>query len=173
MLSLPSLTSINTSRRHLQVEQFSRDDLLKTSWDLLHRGRKIPTQPGKMKQRGNRKRPALMWRAEGMSGSLTWRGPLTVWGSAETERDLWGTGGEHSSWSVEVRQSRTYVNGHAAPVYPSLSYVSPGEEGRWLLQVEFGTICTAYGESAVTDQTCQKWVTKFHAADLSLDDAHW
>ena len=28
-----------------------------------------------------------------------------------------------------------------------------------------------YGEGAVTDQTCQKWVPKFRARDFSLDDA--
>ena len=27
------------------------------------------------------------------------------------------------------------------------------------------------GEDAVTDQTCQKWLAKFHAGDFSLDDA--
>ena len=33
-------------------------------------------------------------------------------------------------------------------------------------------ICAVvYGESAVTDRTCQKWFVKFHAADFSLDDA--
>ena len=29
-----------------------------------------------------------------------------------------------------------------------------------------------YGEVAMTDQTCQKWVVKFCAGDFSLDDAH-
>ena len=66
MLSLPSLASINTSRIHLQVEQFSRDYLLKTGTGPLtsKRIRKIPTQPGRMKEkqeRGNRKIPAPMW----------------------------------------------------------------------------------------------------------------
>ena len=28
-----------------------------------------------------------------------------------------------------------------------------------------------YGEGTVTDQTCQKWFAKFHAGDISLDDA--
>ena len=28
-----------------------------------------------------------------------------------------------------------------------------------------------YGEGAVTDRTCQKWLVKFRAADLSLEDA--
>ena len=28
-----------------------------------------------------------------------------------------------------------------------------------------------HGESAVTDQTCQKWFAKFRAGDFSLDDA--
>ena len=32
-------------------------------------------------------------------------------------------------------------------------------------------ICVVYGEVAVTDRTCQKWFVKFHAGDLSLDDA--
>ena len=32
-------------------------------------------------------------------------------------------------------------------------------------------ICAVYREGAVTDQTCQKWFAKFHAADFSLDDA--
>ena len=62
-------------------------------------------------ERGNRKRLAPMWESWRMSGSLTWRGPLTVGGLAGTERDLWGIGGEHSNWPVEVRQSKTYVNG--------------------------------------------------------------
>ena len=30
-----------------------------------------------------------------------------------------------------------------------------------------------YGEGAVTDQTCQKWLEKFHAGDFLLDDAPW
>ena len=29
-------------------------------------------------------------------------------------------------------------------------------------------ICAVYGESAVTDQMCQKWFAKFHAGDFSL-----
>ena len=32
-------------------------------------------------------------------------------------------------------------------------------------------ICSVYGEGAVTDQTCQRWFAKFHAADFLLDDA--
>ena len=28
-------------------------------------------------------------------------------------------------------------------------------------------------EGAVTDRSCQKWFAKFHARDLSLDDAPW
>ena len=32
-------------------------------------------------------------------------------------------------------------------------------------------ICAAYGESTVTDQTCQKWFVKFCATDFSLDHA--
>ena len=32
-------------------------------------------------------------------------------------------------------------------------------------------MCAVYGESAVTDQTCQKWFVKFHAGDFSLDHA--
>ena len=31
--------------------------------------------------------------------------------------------------------------------------------------------CAAYGEDAVTDQTCQEWFAKFHAGDFSLDNA--
>ena len=34
-------------------------------------------------------------------------------------------------------------------------------------------ICAVYGDGAVTDQTCQKWFTKFRAGDFSLDDAPW
>ena len=34
-------------------------------------------------------------------------------------------------------------------------------------------ICAVYGEGTVTDQTCQKWFSKFHAGDFSLDDAPW
>ena len=32
-------------------------------------------------------------------------------------------------------------------------------------------ICAVYGELALTDQTCQKWLAKPHAGDFSLDDA--
>ena len=32
-------------------------------------------------------------------------------------------------------------------------------------------ICAVYGEGAVTDWACQKWFTKFHAGDFSLDVA--
>ena len=32
-------------------------------------------------------------------------------------------------------------------------------------------ICAVYGESAVTDWTCQKWLAKFCAGDFSVDDA--
>ena len=32
-------------------------------------------------------------------------------------------------------------------------------------------ICAVYGESAVTDQTCQQWFAKFCAGDCLLDDA--
>ena len=32
-------------------------------------------------------------------------------------------------------------------------------------------ICAAYGEGAVTDQTCQKWFVKFCAGDFLLDNA--
>ena len=32
-------------------------------------------------------------------------------------------------------------------------------------------ICALCGESATTDQMCQKWFAKFHAGDFSLDDA--
>ena len=34
-------------------------------------------------------------------------------------------------------------------------------------------ICAAYGESAVTDWTCQKWFAKLCAGDFSLDNAPW
>ena len=30
-----------------------------------------------------------------------------------------------------------------------------------------------YGESAVTDRTCQNWSAKFCAGDFLLDDAPW
>ena len=32
-------------------------------------------------------------------------------------------------------------------------------------------ICAVYGEGAVTDQMCQKWLVKFHAEDFLLDNA--
>ena len=32
-------------------------------------------------------------------------------------------------------------------------------------------ICAVSGEGAITGQTCRKWFAKFHAGDLSLDDA--
>ena len=32
-------------------------------------------------------------------------------------------------------------------------------------------ICAVYGERAVTDLTCQKWLAEFHAGDFLLDDA--
>ena len=34
-------------------------------------------------------------------------------------------------------------------------------------------ICAAYGEGAVTDQTCQKWFEKFHTGDFLLGDTLW
>ena len=34
-------------------------------------------------------------------------------------------------------------------------------------------ICAVYEKCAVTDQMCQKWFIKFHASDLSLDNAPW
>ena len=34
-------------------------------------------------------------------------------------------------------------------------------------------ICAVCREGAVTDRSCQKWFAKFHARDLSLDDAPW
>ena len=34
-------------------------------------------------------------------------------------------------------------------------------------------IFSVCGDDAVTDQTCQKWFTKFCARDFSLDDAPW
>ena len=35
-------------------------------------------------------------------------------------------------------------------------------------------ICAVvYGESAVTDRTCQKWFVKFRARAFSLDNAPW
>ena len=33
--------------------------------------------------------------------------------------------------------------------------------------------CAVCEESALTDQTCQKWFAKFHARDFSLDDVLW
>ena len=32
-------------------------------------------------------------------------------------------------------------------------------------------MCTVHGEGVVTDQTCQKWFTKFRAGDFLPDDA--
>ena len=34
-------------------------------------------------------------------------------------------------------------------------------------------ICAVRGKGAVTDCTCQKWFSKFHAGDFSLDDGPW
>ena len=34
-------------------------------------------------------------------------------------------------------------------------------------------MCAVYGEGAVSDQTCQKWFSKFCTGDFSLDDAPW
>ena len=34
-------------------------------------------------------------------------------------------------------------------------------------------ICAVYGDSAVTDRTCQKWFAKFRAGGFSLDEAAW
>ena len=34
-------------------------------------------------------------------------------------------------------------------------------------------ICAVYGESAVTDQMCEKWFAKYRAGDVLLDDAPW
>ena len=32
-------------------------------------------------------------------------------------------------------------------------------------------VCAVYGEGAVTDETCQKWFSKFHTGGFSWDDA--
>ena len=34
-------------------------------------------------------------------------------------------------------------------------------------------ICAVYGEGAVTEQTCQKWLARFRAGDFSLNDTPW
>ena len=34
-------------------------------------------------------------------------------------------------------------------------------------------ICAVYGDATVTNQTCSKWLAKFHARDFSLDNAPW
>ena len=34
-------------------------------------------------------------------------------------------------------------------------------------------ICAVYGEGSVTDQTCQKWFTKFHSGHFSLNSPPW
>ena len=34
-------------------------------------------------------------------------------------------------------------------------------------------ICAVYGAGAETDQTCQKWFSKFCAGDFQLDNALW
>ena len=34
-------------------------------------------------------------------------------------------------------------------------------------------ISAAYGEGAVTNETCQKWFVKFHAGDFLLHNAPW
>ena len=34
-------------------------------------------------------------------------------------------------------------------------------------------ICAVYGEGAVTDQMCQKWLEKLCVEDFSLDNAPW
>ena len=34
-------------------------------------------------------------------------------------------------------------------------------------------VCPLYGEGAVTDETCQKWFTKFHAGAFTLDSTLW
>ena len=34
-------------------------------------------------------------------------------------------------------------------------------------------VCAVYGEGTVTDQTCRKWLVKFHTGDVCLDDAPW
>ena len=51
-------------------------------------------------------------------------------------------------------------------------YVMPYycKKGNWNTQKK---ICAEYGESAGTDQICQKWFAKFHAGDFLLDDAPW
>ena len=33
--------------------------------------------------------------------------------------------------------------------------------------------CSVYGEGAVTDRMCQKWLAKFRARHFSLDSAPW
>ena len=45
------------------------------------------------------------------------------------------------------------------------------KKGKNATQTHTQKICAVYGEGAVTDGTCQKWLGKFHAGDFSLDDA--
>ena len=45
-------------------------------------------------------------------------------------------------------------------------YYFKKDKNNWNAQKK---ICSVYGESAVTDGTCQKWCAKFHAGDFSLD----
>lgn len=174
MLSLPSLTSINTSEgiyKWSSSQRWPAENWHRTSYTRV---RKIPTQPGKMKQkRETERRPALTWES--------WRNERFPLGEAPSQcgdrLGQRGTFGEleeaHSSWSVEVRQSRTYVNGPCAPCVPQLELCLLLRRGvdccKWSLEQFVQHMVKVLW----LDQTCQKWVTKFHAADLSLDDAHW
>ena len=45
------------------------------------------------------------------------------------------------------------------------------KKGKNATEMQKKKICAVYGEGTVTDQTCQKWFAKFHAGDISLDDA--
>ena len=45
------------------------------------------------------------------------------------------------------------------------------KKGKSATEMQKKVFCAAYGEDAVTDQTCQEWFAKFHAGDFSLDNA--
>ena len=50
-----------------------------------------------------------------------------------------------------------------------LYYFKKGKNINWNSK----KMCAVYGEGAVSDQTCQKWFSKFCTGDFSLDDAPW
>ena len=50
------------------------------------------------------------------------------------------------------------------------SFISKGKKAT---EMQKKKICAVYGESVVTDRTCQKWFAKFRVRDFLLNDSPW